>query len=89
MAKAAIVGHTVTLKIKYHDFDVTTRQTTAASVIHDQAELLEVADLLLQHAPEPPNRAVRLLGVSVSKLHSIHDGPLPEQLALNFTRAHQ
>lgn len=84
MAQAAVMGHTITIKIKYHDFEVTTRQTTSSGVIYDREELFEVADLLLRHAPEPPHRPVRLLGVSVSNLRSMQADPLPEQLALDF-----
>ncbi len=61
------MGHTITLKIKYHDFEVTTRQTTSSEVIYDREELFEVADLLLRHAPEPPQRPVWPLGVSGSR----------------------
>ena len=55
------------------------------SRISGQRELFEIADLLLQHAPEPPTRPVRLLGVTLSSLRKIGDGPWPEQLMLDFS----
>ena len=84
MERAAVMGHTVTVKIKYHDFVVTTRQTTSSQVLYEKEELFEIADLLLRYAPEPPLRPVRLIGVSVSKLRMMRDGPWPEQLRLAF-----
>lgn len=85
MESAGVLAHTVTLKIKYHDFEITTRQTTSKEVVSNEAELFKIADLLLQHAPEPSVRAVRLIGVTVSNLLKMDDGPWPEQLSLKFT----
>lgn len=65
MVAAESFGRTVTLKIKHHDFTVTTRQRTQADQVHTAEELLELARWLL-HTPEPPSRPVRLLGLSVS-----------------------
>ncbi len=65
MVAAESFGRTVTLKIKHHDFTVTTRQRTQADQVHTAEELLELAKWLL-HTPEPPSRPVRLLGLSVS-----------------------
>jgi len=87
-AESGVVGHTVTLKIKYHDFDQVTRQTTTDACIRESDELYEVADLLLRHGPDVPDRPVRLLGVTLSTLRHIDDGPFPEQLRLSFTPPH-
>ena len=87
MDNAGIIGRTVTIKIKYHDFDVTTRQTTSQQTISGARELYEVADLLLTHAPEPPARPVRLLGVTISSLRELGGGPWPEQLVLDFSNS--
>jgi DNA polymerase IV len=65
MTAADSFGRTVTLKIKHHDFTVTTRQHTLADCVHSADELLALATWLLDH-PEPPRRPVRLLGLSVS-----------------------
>ncbi len=85
MENAGILAHTVTVKIKYFDFEITTRQTTSTDVVSNQSELFRIADLLLHHSPEPPVKAVRLIGVTVSNLRKIGDGPWPEQLKLEFT----
>ncbi|NNF04014.1 MAG: DNA polymerase IV [Rhodothermales bacterium] len=69
-ARANVEGFTVTLKIKYHDFVQTTRQTTTDSPVQDRERLYELADLLLRKAPEPPGRPVRLLGITISNLQS-------------------
>ncbi|MGH6915144.1 MAG: DNA polymerase IV, partial [Geminicoccales bacterium] len=65
MAAADCFGRTVTLKIKYHDFTLNTRQHTLATRVHAADELMELARWLLHH-PHPPPRPVRLLGLAVS-----------------------
>lgn len=63
-----IGGHTVTLKIRTHDFHTTTRQTTMPVAVRTADSLFDVARRLLMHGPAPPSKPVRLLGVTVSKL---------------------
>ena len=65
MTAADSFGRTVTLKIKHHDFTVTTRQHTLSDWVHSAEELIALAAWLL-HNPEPPRRPVRLLGLGVS-----------------------
>jgi DNA polymerase-4 len=65
MARSEHFGRTVTLKIKHHDFSVTTRQRTLPDQVDSAEELLTLALWLLHH-PEPPRRPVRLLGLTVS-----------------------
>ena len=60
-------GRTVTLKIKYHDFVVRTRSRTLDSDVGAATELAAVGRQLLC-TPMPPDRAVRLLGLTVSNL---------------------
>ncbi|MCZ6758608.1 MAG: DNA polymerase IV [Bacteroidetes bacterium] len=84
LAQSGVAGHTVTLKIKYHDFEVNTRQMTSKLPVGSREELIELGDLLLRNSPAPPKRPVRLLGLSVSKLCPINGGPAEEQLALDF-----
>ena len=59
-------GKTVTLKVKYHDFEIHTYSRSWAS-FHSQPEALREAALTLlgQH---PPLKPVRLLGVTLSNL---------------------
>jgi DNA polymerase-4 len=71
MAGAEHFGRTVTLKIKHHDFSVTTRQRTLSDPVDSVEDLLALARWLLHH-PEPPRRPVRLLGLSVSTFGPAH-----------------
>jgi DNA polymerase IV len=81
MTAADSFGRTVTLKIKHHDFTVTTRQHTLADWVHSAEELLALAAWLLHH-PEPPRRPVRLLGLSVSNFALAPTAP--RQLSLGL-----
>ncbi|NNE69369.1 MAG: DNA polymerase IV [Rhodothermales bacterium] len=74
MAKRSFSGFTVTLKIKHFDFTVTTRQTTSAQPVRTEAEILHCVEWLLYHAPAPPEKPVRLLGITMSKLLEGDDG---------------
>jgi len=60
-------GRTVTVKIKYANFQQITRSRSCLEPISSQAELEEIAlDLLRPHFPPP--LGVRLLGVTISNL---------------------
>ncbi len=85
MNSAGVTGQTVTLKIKYYNFEVTTRQTTSQQMVCEQETIYRVADLLLRQAPEPPKRPVRLLGISVSNLRPVQSDGVMEQMVFNFT----
>lgn len=66
MENGQIRGRTITLKLKYHDFELHTRSRTLAHYTHSEAEILEtIYQLLEQPYPEKP---LRLLGVSLSNL---------------------
>jgi len=65
MAASENYGRTIILKIKHRDFSVTTRQRTLDHQICRASDLMTLADRLL-HRPAPPDRPVRLLGLSVS-----------------------
>jgi DNA polymerase-4 len=75
-------GRTVTLKLKSHEHEVSTRQTTLERAVAEKEDLLTLAERLL-HRPQPPREPVRLLGISVS---SLTDGETAagEQLELDF-----
>jgi DNA polymerase IV len=81
MTAADSFGRTVTLKIKHHDFTVTTRQHTRSDRVHSAEELLALARWLLHH-PGPPRRPVRLLGLSVSNFALAPTAP--RQLSLEL-----
>jgi len=84
LQNAQLAGQTVTLKIQTSAFQISTRQTSTSHLIHDREDILEVVDLLLHHAPSPPDKPVRLLGISLSHLRSLADGLPPEQLRLDL-----
>lgn len=76
-------GRTVTLKLKSHDHEVSTRQTTLRRAVRSEETLMRLAERLLQR-PHPPEEPVRLLGLSVSSLTGRKEGG--EQLELDFER---
>ncbi|HVK37273.1 MAG TPA: DNA polymerase IV [Candidatus Kapabacteria bacterium] len=79
MERSEAAGRTVTLKIKYHDFAITTRSRTLSHDVHTVDELLAIGRELLQQ-PTPPLRPVRLMGLTVSNL----TGETPPQLELEL-----
>jgi DNA polymerase-4 len=78
-----IQGRTVTLKLKSHDHEVSTRQTTLRRAVRSAETLMRLAERLLQR-PHPPEEPVRLLGLSVSSLTGGEEGG--EQLELDFAQ---
>lgn len=83
-AVSGIAARTVTLKVKFHDFQLITRSRTHATPISDKVLLDRmVAELVAGLFPLP--KSVRLLGVSLSNLDH-GDAPADEdrQLTLNF-----
>ena len=83
-AASGIAARTVTLKVKFHDFQLITRSRTHATPISDKVLLDRmVAELVAGLFPLP--KSVRLLGVSLSNLDH-GDAPADEdrQLTLNF-----
>ncbi len=76
-------GKTITLKIKYNDFQVTSRSKTLKIFVDSKKEIFEVVKDLL-YRPEKPVKPVRLLGVSVSNLNHENPAMINEQLDLEF-----
>ncbi len=68
LEKKDIKGKTVTLKIKYGDFENRTRSKSIGEFISSFDEIFPVVKELLVH-PEPPVKPVRLLGVGLSALN--------------------
>ena len=70
-------GRTVTLKVKFADFQVITRSHTGPSPVADRSALATIsADLLAAQFPMP--RSVRLIGVSLSSLCAELGGDNPQ-----------
>src|SRR5690606_10494686 len=83
LTRAGVVGRTLTLKIKYTDFSVTTRSTTLHQDLQHSIDITNTSCLLLRQPP--PQRPVRLLGISISNLHRGARGGGGEQLRLTLT----
>ena len=68
LQKKDLAGRTITLKIKYSDFNIQTRSKTLPLFISDKGLIMEhVKDLLFQAKLE---NSVRLLGISLSNLNN-------------------
>jgi DNA polymerase-4 len=73
-------GRTVTLKVKYADFQQVTRSRSFPSLVNSR-EALEAASIELLRSVLPVSKGVRLLGVTLSALDAEKGGESP-QLAL-------
>jgi DNA polymerase IV len=65
-------GRTVTLKVKFADFELISRSLTVAGTIGSHSELKSVSAELLK-ALFPVEKTVRLLGVSISSFERAKD----------------
>ena len=64
------MGRTVTVKVKYSDFQSITRSRTVVNPLDEAAPIAEIACALLREGTEAGTRAVRLVGVSMGGLVS-------------------
>jgi DNA polymerase-4 len=71
-------GRTVTLKVKYADFELITRSRSISGAIASRKELDREAVDLLKKMPMP--KAVRLLGVSISGFTDEVEGGAPQMV---------
>src|SRR3954469_13688640 len=67
--RAGSRGRTVTLKVKFNDFEITTGSRSAPATISSRDDLEALSIGLLQNEMPVP-KPVRLLGVSLSSLQS-------------------
>ena len=67
-----LLGKTITLKVKYHDFKQITRSSTIDEYIADSKRIYKEV-LQLQRKTEAGKKPVRLLGISVSGLQQEND----------------
>lgn len=88
LTKSKIAGKTVTLKIKYSDFNQQTRSKTLPYYVSSAELILEVVKELLYQ--EKLKESVRLLGISISNLNNEKDekpvekDSISEQLKFEF-----
>jgi DNA polymerase IV len=81
-------GKTVTLKLKYSDFQGITRSITLENMVDQADEILKQVTYLLKET-EAGSRKVRLLGVTVSNFDPPRDKPgKPGQLILPIFESH-
>jgi DNA polymerase IV len=79
--RAGVKGKTITLKIKFADFDQITRSRTLPSVIYDPAIILGEGLHLLKNE-WPLTKGVRLMGLTISNFLTPSKGPV--QLVIEF-----
>lgn len=80
--KHEIFGRTVSLKVKYNDFQIVTRSRTTLSPIFDLSLFERIAYELLDQIM-PPSKGIRLLGIAISNLSNEQDME-GKQLTLEF-----
>ncbi len=83
LMKSNIYGKTVTLKVRYHDFELKTRSKRLSHYVCNSDELLDISKELLK-SDDLPRKAVRLFGISLSNLNTEENPELTGQLTLEF-----
>lgn len=83
MKKANVKGRTITIKIKFFNFDEKSRSKTFNSFINPETELLGISKELF-YTPAPPTDPVRLLGIQVSTLNNTEESIDKGQLTIEF-----
>lgn len=81
--KRGLSGKRITLKIKYHDFDLRTRCRSFPDFKSDWLEIYEISKNLLR-VPDLPRKPIRLLGISLSNLNTAIPDNCTNQLTLEF-----
>jgi DNA polymerase-4 len=86
IAKDDFEGKTLTLKIKYGDFQQITRSITGNKILKTKDDILPLAKKLLKQIEYSAEHPIRLLGLSVSNPGLDDELPTPEwiQLELEF-----
>jgi DNA polymerase-4 len=79
--RAGVTGKTVTLKIKFEDFEQITRSRTSYLYLYSRDQLLSFGMDLLQREL-PVVKGVRLLGLTLSNFQTEQKGPV--QLTIRF-----
>ena len=86
MQELGKTAKTVTLKIRFNDFQTLTRSRTAGKPIDNYNDLQQVSRSLINEAPIE-GKGIRLLGVGVSNLHD-NNPDEPRQLELVLMWSH-
>ncbi|WP_312783223.1 DNA polymerase IV [Brevundimonas sp.] len=80
--KAGTLGRTVTVKVKWADFQQSTRSRSFAEPVASKARLREISRLLVRSL-YPPAKGIRLVGVAISNLEKATAQPAANELALS------
>lgn len=83
MENKNLKGRTVTLKLKYTDFEQHTRSRTFDYFIYNRNELIQIGEELFRN-PLPPYKGIRLLGMQISNLEDRDAANQAEQLRMGF-----
>lgn len=83
MQRIDAAGKTITLKVRYKNFETVTRSHTLATFTNQTEDIGGVAVSLLKET-EAGQREVRLLGISVSSLNLSEGGVIGKQLEIPF-----
>jgi DNA polymerase-4 len=83
--KTQALGRTVTVKIKYADFQLATRSRTFDTPVNSR-EALHAASLQLVRSVYPLSKGIRLVGVALSSFGARDEAPT-EQLSLELTES--
>jgi DNA polymerase IV len=82
LIKAEVWGKTLTIKVKYHDFQQITRSRSYADALDNKDDIFKQTCQLL-HENRLPGKAIRLLGISFSQLEPSKGKP-GKQLKIKF-----
>lgn len=82
--KRKFYAKTLTLKVKYADFEIITRSKTVSNFIRTYDQLFDLGKELLLNVDDIELRKVRLLGLTLKNPDVNIDSNLPVQLAFNF-----
>lgn len=78
LEKANFQGHTLTLKVKFHDFTQITRSHTVDYLLQSKDQILPLAKMLLKDV-DYRRRPIRLMGLTVSKPDGDDENADPER----------
>ncbi len=79
-------ARTLTLKVKYADFNIVTRSVTLSDYITSAKEMLHIAMELMSRVENVETKKVRLLGLTLSnpEIEDVDSSKMPVQLKIDF-----
>ena len=83
LEKSKVAGKTVTLKLRYSNFDTHTRSQTLSRYLQEARAIYRIAKKHLRQS-DATKRPIRLLGITVSNLNNQQDRETERQLWLPF-----